>query len=293
MTGAGAGSAESAPQHPRWLRPLALAVGLALLVAAVAAVVRQRDVIGDALAAVGHPSPGAVALLLVAVAANVALTGLVFSILMARHGRVELLEMQALLAGATLLNFLPLRPGLFGRVAYHRAFNAIPATASVKTVVEAMVLSLAVACYLVVVLVICGRGALPLWAGLGLPVPLLAGAVLWPRLRRLAAAGLVRYLEVGVWAARYAAAFALLGSPIEMASALAFACIACITMLVPLVGNGLGVREWATGAAAPLLTCYVVPLGLAAELVNRAGELLMVTLLGSAGLAHLAWRRRR
>jgi hypothetical protein len=284
MTGAADASTDeptASTPRSRWPRAVALVIGVFLLVAAIATVFAQRDRIGEALAAVRQPSAGAVALLAASIAANVAMTGLLFSILIRRHGRVGLLEMQALIASATLLNFVPLRPGLFGRVAYHKVFNAIPATATIKTVLQAIALSLGVAACLAVVLLVSKFWGVPLWLGVLVPVLLAAAALAWAPGRHLVAAGLVRYLEVIVWALRYGAAFALLGAPIDAHSALAFACIACVAMLVPLAGNGLGLREWATGGAAPLLTPYLLPLGLAAELVNRACELVVVTILGA------------
>jgi hypothetical protein len=64
-------------------------------------------------------------------------------------------------------------------------------------------------------------------------------------------------------------------------------------MLVPIVGNGLGLREWAVGLAAPLLTPYVLGLGLAADLVNRATELVVILVLGLGGMAWLTWHARK
>jgi hypothetical protein len=263
-----------------------------LLVAAVAAVAGSRETIGEALDAVRHPSPGPVALLVGAVASNIVLTALMFSVLMTRYGKVGLDEMLALIAAASLLNFLPLRPGLFGRIAYHKAYNAIPATATVKTVVQAAVISVSVAAYLAVALAAAGTTAIPLGLAVALPVPLLAMATAPRAVRVWAAAGLVRYLEVLVWAVRYHAAFALLGTPIDAPTALAFACLGVVANLVPFVGNGLGVREWAVGLAAPLLTPYMLQGGLAAELVNRAAELVIVTGIGLAGVAWLVRHAR-
>jgi hypothetical protein len=270
-----------------------LAVGVALLAAAVVTVAREHETIAEALNAVRRPSLGRVCLLAGAIAANVVLTALMFSVLISRYGRVAPIEMQALIAAAALLNFLPLRPGLFGRIAYHRAFNAIPAVATVKTVLQAAGLSVAVAAYLALALVVSGRLPVPLWVPVGLPVPLLAMALAIRPARVWVAAGLIRYLEVMIWALRYHTAFALLGSPIDFQGALAFSCLSLVAMLVPFVGNGLGLREWAIGLAAPLLTPYVLGLGLAAELVNRAAELMVILVLGLGGIAWLTWHARK
>ncbi len=280
----------AAPARAPWMRRAGLAAGILLLAGAVLTVVLQRDSIGRAAEAVAHPSIARLALLGGAIAANLVLTGLTFSVLMSRHGRVGLFEMQALIAAATLMNFVPLRPGLVGRIAWHRAFNAIPAAASITAVVTAMALSGAAAGWMAAAL-LAGRyspGMLPmLVAG---PVPVLAACLGFPRLRVWAAAGLLRYLEVAVWAARYYASFALLGSPIGWDGALALGCVSMVAMLAPLAGNGLGVREWAIGLAAPLLAASHLEMGLAADLVNRAAELVVIL---PAGLAGAAWLSRR
>jgi hypothetical protein len=151
---------------------------------------------------------------------------------------------------------------------------------------------MAVAAYLALALVAAGRLAVPLWAPVGVPVPLLVAATAFRRSRVWVVAGLIRYLEIMVWAVRYHAAFALLGSPIDANGALAFACVGSVSMLVPFVGNGLGLREWGIGLAAPLLTPYALELGLAAELVNRAAELVVILVLGLGGVAWVAAHAR-
>ena len=119
------------PSRP--LRWAGVVIATALLAAAIVVVVRQHDAIGQALDTMRQPAASNLGLLLGSVLANLLLTGLLFTVLISRYGKVGRVEMQALIAAATLLNFLPLRPGLFGRIAYHRTFNAIPAAASVKT----------------------------------------------------------------------------------------------------------------------------------------------------------------
>jgi hypothetical protein len=271
-----------------------LVVGLGLLAGAVLTVAREHETLAAALDTVRRPSLGRVLGLVAAIVANVVLTALMFNVLISRYGRVAVVEMQALVAASALLNFLPLRPGLFGRIAYHRTFNAIPAVATVKMVIQAAGLSVVVAAYLALALAISARLPLPLWVPVGLPVPLLAAAAAIPSPARVwMAAALVRYLDVMIWAVRYHVAFALIGAPIEPQGALAFSCLSLVVMLVPLVGGGLGLREWAVGLAAPLLTPYVLGLGLAADLVNRAAELVVISVLGLGGIAWLTWRARR
>jgi hypothetical protein len=277
----------------RHLRAALMTAGALLLVAAVIAVVLERDVLGQALQAVRRPRAGPALLLVLAVAANVAMTGLLSALLIRRHGLVGHLEMQALVAAATLLNFLPLKPGPLGRIAYHRAFNAIPAALTVRTMLQAAALSAGSAAYMAGGLAAGGLIGAPLWAIVAAPLPLLAAGAALGTLRFWCGAAALRYLEVLVWAVRYHAAFALVGSPVGPGPALALAAVGMITMLVPFLGNGLGVREWAVGVAAPYLTPYVLAMGLAAELVNRAAEVLVAAVLGGAGMIWLSGLRSR
>lgn len=284
------------PRAGRWrpvLRWAGLIGGLLLVTAAAGVVVAERSTIADALAAVRRPAPALVALLAGTIVLNVVMTGLVFTVLISRYGRVGLGEMQALIAAAALLNYVPLRPGLLGRIVYHRTFNDIPAMATVKTTVRAFVLTIALSAYVALALVAVGRLSAPLWAAVGLPVPVLAVTAFVPAARYWGVAALLRYLELFVLAVRYHAAFALIGSPLEPPVALAFACVSMVAGLVPFAGNGLGLREWAIGLAAPLLTPYVLGQGLAADLLVRAAELVVVAVLGLAGVAWLYSSMRR
>jgi len=271
---------------------LGLGLGAALAAAALVVVGRQHGAVSGALEAVSRPSWGPVVLLIGAIGANVILSGLMYSVLISRYGRVGVVEMQALIASAALLNFLPLRPGLFGRIAYHRAVNQIAVVDSVKTAGQAIGLSILTAGSLAAALLIGGLLPVPMWVLVALPLPVLAAGGLGGGLRTWCRAGLVRYLEVLVWAVRYHAAFALIGRPIEVETALAFAVVGMITMSVPFVGNGLGVREWAIGLAAPLLSGHVLEIGLTADLVNRAAELAVIVVLGLAGLAWVGKKKR-
>jgi len=69
--------------------------------------------------------------------------------------------------------------------------------------------------------------------------------------------------------------------------------VSMVAMLAPLTGNGLGVREWAIGLAAHLLRQSDLVLGLTADLLNRAAELIMVLVLGLVGMGWLAWRVKK
>jgi len=274
-----------------WLRRAGLLASLTLLGAAVILVLRQREALTAALTALRHPAATDVLLLVGSVVANLVLSGLFLRLLILRYGRVGVLEMQAVVAAATLANFLPLRPGLFGRLAYHRTVNGIPLSDGARTVVQAALISGAIAVYLAGAALLSRGAAANLWTLILLPPPILLVLAAVPGLRPWAPAVLLRYAEVLLWAVRYGAAFRLIGSPIDATAALALACASVIATMVPFFSNGLGLREWAIGLLAPILTGYRLELGVTAELVNRAAEIAIVVAAGLAGAGWLMKRR--
>src|SRR5262249_7577063 len=154
------------------------------------------------------------------------LTGLVFSVLVRRYGSVGIMEMQALLAATMLVNYLPLRPGLIGRLAYHKTANNIDMTGTVKMVVGAGRWSAVISGYLVLSLLASVHWEMDLRILIAAPVPLLmlCGPLSRGNQRRLLLAGAIRYVEVLVLAVRYHTAFALIGAPIDGRASIGFAC---------------------------------------------------------------------
>jgi uncharacterized membrane protein YbhN (UPF0104 family) len=99
-------------------------------------------------------------------------------------------------------------------------------------------------------------------------------------------------VEVLVWAVHAWAAFRLSGWPIGPSTAIGTALVASAANLVPFIGNGLGVREWAVALAAPVIGGYERDAGLAAELAGRAIDVVIAVPLGMAGFAALVHRTR-
>jgi hypothetical protein len=62
--------------------------------------------------------------------------------------------------------------------------------------------------------------------------------------------------------------------------------------MIPFLGNGLGVREWAIGLAGPALATWTTDTGLAAELLNRCLDLVVVVPLGLGVMPGIAKRIR-
>lgn len=268
------------------------ALGAVLILAAVVVIGLKYEEVADALVKLRNPSPSMIALLLAGVFVNVILTGLFFGVLMARYGNVRMTEMTAVLAVATLMNYLPMQPGLIARLAYHKRFNQIRLRDSVKVQIQAMSISTITSGGVILIVLACRRLETGIIAPLAVVTVLCAAAALWPPIRHYMAAVVIRLLELVTWAARYYAAFRLLHLQIDVSGATALACVSMAVSLLPMFSNGLGIREWTIGPMAPLLTTNHYAQGLAAELLNRAGEVVIVSITGLIALVWLAHHRR-
>lgn len=293
-------------------RAISFGIGAALLLAAVLAARGAGISAADSWRAIAAAPPAYPLALAALTLITVPLTAAVFWLITTRAGPVPRLEMTALIACAWLLNYLPLSPGLFGRLAWHARFHRISLTSGGVAVVWATVLSaLAAAATLVAVLVVSLLGLAPGWGAAVLALaPAALGAVgAWrayvappapdPVLWKLLAAFALRCIEVQVWAGRYAACFAMLGQPIAWPACLVLSCAASLASLLPIAGNGLGVREWVIGLIAPLLPIALtgrlapaMPEALATDLAHRAIEVLLAIPLGLLAAGWL-WRRAR
>ena len=279
------------PKVRRLARPIGLVLGLLLMATAVVFAISERAQLGEAFEKLRDPPPETVVLMLGCVLAGITLTGLLFHILIARFARVPLWEMQALIASTTLANYLPLKPGLLGRIAYHKVRHGIAPVQSLRTVLEAMGLTLAAALSAVLLLWACQALNLPSELVFFSPLLALAGRFL-PIGRTLALGFVIRSAEVFLWALRYWCAFRLIGSPVPYESALVLATASCLATLVPFISNGLGLREWVVGLLAPVLAGVSMEAGIVAELVNRTAELVVVIPSGILGAFLLARHHR-
>ena len=284
----------------RWTR---LLLGAALLAAAIWSVAANHQAAAAALQAIREPDPLWSLTLPLAVMLTAGCTAASLQLLTNRvipEGRVHFAEMLSLTFASTLGNVLPLQAGLVGRVAYQHQVHGIPVAASVLLAVQSTLLTLGAVLWLGVALLLVHAGRLS-WlaapASILLLLPALAQSARGasPMLRAFA----VRFIEVLLSALRIFAAFALIGRPIDPLSALVFGCAANAANCVPMVGNGLGIREWVTGLLAPTVAGIATPDALAAELVNRAVELLVFVPAGLAAAPalvrtlHRAMRTRR
>ncbi len=296
------------PRANKTQKIVAYAIGLALLAAAVWAVA-AHDTRGTWEALRGAPAWLVIAAFVLPLV-NWFLMSATFSMLIRPFGQVGRGEMAALIGASWLLNYLPMRPGLVGRVAYHKTINRIPVRDSVKTI--AANIGCGIAAFLLGTALALldsaqsreGSGAVLIGAALVSAVLLALGFTprrWWGEWATLAPATLFRFFDLMVWAARYWVVFRLVGAPVDISAALAVAVVSQVVSLIPFIGNGFGLREWAVGLTAAALPAWMVAadgpqsqVGLAADLVNRAAELasaVPVGLLSVWWLARAAPRR--
>lgn len=301
-------------REPRTL--LSLALGALLLAGAIVAATRNREALLEARRAMLNAPLwlGAVILLLPA-ASWLGTTGSLLCV-MRRYGRVGAAEMASLLGVAALANYIPGRPGMVARIAYHKRVNDIRVRDSVRGVAWMTGAGAAALGVLMALALILARldGASVALRTLATFAPTLAGGVIGAALRALrpadqrrldllAFAFAFRTLEMLTWAARYWAIFTLIGRPVAWESAMALAAVSNIAMAIPISGNGLGLREWAVGLLAPALPGALAQVkssvgaaewGFLAETIHRGVEVAataLIALLSAWALARVQRRR--
>lgn len=319
-------AAPHASRHKRLKAWIGFALGLALLAAAVYALARNSDTLTDAYASVRASSPWLLALAVVLPILNNLAVSMSFWVQTRRLGPVTAPEMAALIGAAWLLNYLPLRAGMIGRLAYHKHYHNIAIRDSLAVMVLGMLaggISIAVGFALSLTL----AATTPVITGLAIlatPIPLAliahvvaraavarnqGPAITLPRLAShlhgptLCLVFALRYLDFLLWIGRYLLVFHLVGSPISFATAAVLAGVCQLALNIALVGNGLGLREWLVALAGAHVPAGLLgttgrmttAIGLTADLVNRAAEILAAiptALVSFAYLAHLRTRRR-
>ncbi len=286
-------------------------MGVVLLGAAVWAAWGQREAVLQGLRSAAGARWWLIALMLGLPVLNWVLSSALFMLLMQPGQRVarrpvRFVEMLWLIGASWLLNYLPMAPGLLGRVAYHRRVHGIPVRQSVQAVGAGLMISVA-ALGLPLLMAVVFPGLFPTPGGL-VPLLVLAGVFLMlgliDRARGkahwwLALAMCVRSVDIAVWTVRYAVVMAVLGLDWTWAGAAAVAIVSQIAVLVPLAGNGLGLREWAVGLVGPVLPTWfrgaagmAQGVGLAVDLVNRACEVVVAVPVGILSVLALGRRLR-
>lgn len=286
------------PTRRRTWRIVGTIAGVVLLAAAVWAVVRQGPTMTEAARAAREAPWWLVACAVLLPLINVSATAGTFWVLTdKRFGRVGPGEMHALIGAAWLLNYLPMRPGMFGRFAYHKAVNGVKIKHSARVLLEVYVLTaVAVALLAGVAALLHVTGADGVIAAIGVMVPAallgITAMMLRGTHRLIALACVCRWFDLAAWLARYACVFRIIGVDATLAELGLVTAVSQIALVVPLAGNGLGLREWGVGAVFRA-TGGSTPLGLAADLLNRAAELVVAIPLGLASAAWVAARHRK
>ena len=274
------------PQHKA--RAVAgFVIGLALFGAAVWAIASGEQDFSASLDAARHAPWWIVASVLLLPIANWLVVSESFRSLTGRYGSLGRAEMAGLIGSAWLLNYLPMKPGMFGRLAYHKHVNGIRYADSARVLGFSVSLT-GVSLGLLVCVAFLVRTGGPAWVWCTAPAAILGLAAIATRKRgpwtgRVVYAGMLRYIDSMIWVGRYAASFALVGAPLSFADSVAVAAVSQVALLIPVSGNGLGVREW----GVRLVTS---PVGLLADVVNRAAEMVVAVPIGIAGTA---WSVRR
>lgn len=261
--------------------------------------------------------------LLLLVAANIAINGVIFWAVVKPFERdrpVSLTDMTALIGATALLNYLPARAGMIGRAAYLKRKHAVSYRASVVMLIA--VAGGTMFLFAVVVAATLWRQGIDAVWWLSVGAVLVAAAIAAPtamrlKLRwtpglksvsdgwfvehpvraRLGALGLLllRGLDVFTFAGRVWLGAQIVGSPIELHGAMLMATGGMFITLAAPVANGLGLREGLYGLFAGAGVAGEAlkggGLGLTVGLIDRAAEALVFIVLGLLALAYLHRRR--
>ena len=139
-----AGEAEGVAAGGRSRRSRALigfAIGVLLLGAAVWGFVSQSQAVEQAWKSLREAHPLVFVLLLALPLVNWVLSSEVFLALTRRFASVPRTDMLGLIGAAWLLNYLPLRPGLFGRVAFHKSVHGVRVRDSARVILQSIMAS--------------------------------------------------------------------------------------------------------------------------------------------------------
>ncbi|MHA7813675.1 MAG: hypothetical protein ACX94C_09815 [Phycisphaerales bacterium] len=280
----------STPRKPSAVRRVGFVLGVVLLCAAAVYLVANPSELRAFAERIRHAPTWAVPIVLLGPVLNWVFVSQCLWALNRRHGVVGRGEMLALVGSAWLLNHLPMRPGLVGRIGYHAKVNNIrvrdSVEASVWSLVHAVianVLGLGLA-----LLVQPGAGLGRLTLILSIPILVLIIAAMLAETKSdqlgLMVRGLMwRYADLLVWMLRYAAAFAMLGIEITPVQIVLITAVSQVAQVIPITGGGIGFREWGVGLAATMsggAQGIDMRTAVGADLINRVAETMIVIPLG-------------
>jgi hypothetical protein len=149
-----------------------------------------------------------------------------------------------------------------------------------------------------------GLGGVGLVACIASPLLVLVSTGAWlaragsERTRRYVLACAARYADVLTWILRYLCAFVAVGRELSLLEVVAFTAVSQAALLVPLISNGLGLREWAIGLLGPALPAWARAgdlsrgLAIAGDLVHRAADVVASVPVGLIGAWYVSRRIR-
>jgi uncharacterized membrane protein YbhN (UPF0104 family) len=259
---------------------IALAVGVVLLVGAIMMAVTQVN-----FEQLKQARPWQVGALVAAVIANLLVSGVLWwSVTLSFDAKpaVNFGRMFALVCASGLLNYLPLRPGLFGRAAYLKMKHNLPLRQSAWITLVVLGLSglvLGGAAAIVQFIAADYQYEVALAAAVIATIitPVAAGRLLK---RKIVAGWLwvpVRVADVLVSAVRLWVVFDVVGQPISYSDAVLAASAGLFVSMLGITPNGLGLREWAIAGVTSATTGHI---GFAAAVIDRGVEAVVVTLAG-------------
>jgi hypothetical protein len=289
---------EMAPKRSR--RRIGFVVGLVLLAGAAVYLLADPKTLGEFGGHLRNAPLWATVVVLVGPLVNWIFVGLCLHALVRRHGEVGRSEMLALVGSAWLLNHLPMRPGLVGRIGYHAKVNRIRVRDSIEASVWSIIhAAIANSIALGLVLMIPAETSLlrlVLLLSIPMGVFLLLAMFAFIRSDNLGylLLGLVfRNADLLVWMIRYAAAFAMLGVVITPIQIVIITAVSQIAQVIPITGGGFGFREWGVGIAARMSasgTAVTMRTAIGADVINRIAETVIVIPLGLICTALVARR---
>ncbi len=222
-------------------------------------------------------------------------------------------EWVALVSGTSLLNYLPMRAGLVGRIAYMKQQHGITVKGNMATL--AGVAAGTTGVYGLLAALTIWRGSfdgvwwvglvIGLCIGVGISYPLLVlgsgrfgtmkvgpSVVGWIGIWYV-----IRVVDSFCFAGRFYLASKMLGYELGFEASLTMGVICNFAVLATPVPGGMGIREWLGGFLAELGvlggSAPELKEAIAILVADRAGEVLVFTVMGSIGLWYLHGRVRK
>lgn len=280
----------STPRKPSAVRRVGFVLGVVLLCAAAVYLVANPSELRAFAERIRHAPAWAVLIVLLGPVLNWVFVSQCLWALNRRHGVVGRAEMLALVGSAWLLNHLPMRPGLVGRIGYHAKVNNIrvrdSVEASIWSLVHAVIANVLGLCLALLVQPGAGLGRLTLILSIPILVLIIAAMLAETKSEQLGLMlrGLMwRYADLLVWMLRYAAAFAMLGIEITPVQIVLITAVSQVAQVIPITGGGIGFREWGVGLAATMsggAQGIDMRTAVGADLINRVAETMIVIPLG-------------